>query len=102
MATTTQTNTVSFLDSNYLNCTVNTTNQITPTLATAYQETTGHIDLSNPLVTETNADATVASSNPVTFNVPLSSIVDYTLRRLATDHAMAAAAMATAASRGVR
>ena len=81
LATTTQTNTVTFLDTHYADCTVNTTAQITPTLATAYQETSGHIDLSSPLVTKTNADATVESSNPITFNVPLSSIVDYTLRR---------------------
>ncbi|MCB0257239.1 MAG: hypothetical protein KDI55_26260, partial [Anaerolineae bacterium] len=71
MATTTQTTTVQFLDGNYVDCTVNSTAQVTPTLAMAYQETFGFMDVTDPRMTVTNGDPSVQSSAPVQFSVPL-------------------------------
>ncbi len=81
MATTTQTTTVQFLDDNYLDCTVNTTGQVTPTLAMAYQESFGFMDLTDGRMTITNDDSSVQTSAPVQFSVPLDAAVLGTMRQ---------------------
>ncbi|MCB0251774.1 MAG: hypothetical protein KDI07_24610, partial [Anaerolineae bacterium] len=74
MATTTQTTTVSFLDQNYIDCNVNTTNQLTPTLALAYEETSASMSLSDPHLTIVNNDSGVASSAPLQISAPLADM----------------------------
>ena len=82
LADTTQSKTVQFLNSNYTECTVGATEQVTPTLATAYQETNGFVDISNPMMTSENDDPDVTSAQPMTFTVPLADRDIYTLRRV--------------------
>ncbi|MCP4164897.1 MAG: hypothetical protein GY759_03255, partial [Chloroflexi bacterium] len=82
LASTTQTNTAQFLDSNYITCTVNTTAQYTPTIASAYQETTGSMNSSDPRATITNADPSVTSSAPLQFSLPLGEASTYTWRQV--------------------
>ncbi|MCB0206092.1 MAG: thrombospondin type 3 repeat-containing protein, partial [Anaerolineae bacterium] len=74
MATTTQTTTVAFLDQNYVDCTVNTTNQLTPTLALALEETSAAMSLSDPHLTIVNNDSGVASSAPLQISAPLADM----------------------------
>ncbi|MCP4212938.1 MAG: hypothetical protein GY764_15880 [Halieaceae bacterium] len=87
LATTTQTNTVTLLDGLYIDlhgvsCTINTTGQYTPTIATAYQETSGSLDLSSPLLTITNGDPAVTSASPVAFSIPLGDATIYKWRQV--------------------
>ncbi|MCB0249746.1 MAG: thrombospondin type 3 repeat-containing protein, partial [Anaerolineae bacterium] len=82
IATTTQTTTVQFLDGNYQDCTVNSTAQVTPTLAMAYQETFGFMDVTDPRMTVTNGDPAVQSSAPVQFSVPLADAALGVLRQV--------------------
>ncbi|MCP4167502.1 MAG: hypothetical protein GY759_16655 [Chloroflexi bacterium] len=71
LATTTQTNTVAFLDDNFIDCTINTTAQYTPTLAMAYEESSAFMDITDPHMIITNDDADVQTSAPVQFQAPL-------------------------------
>ncbi|MCP4165499.1 MAG: hypothetical protein GY759_06350, partial [Chloroflexi bacterium] len=82
LASTTQTNTAKFLDDNYVNCTLNTTSQITPTVALAYQETRGLLDMSNSAMKVTNGNPSVTSSAPLKVSVPLGETDIYTWRRV--------------------
>ncbi|MEZ4768653.1 MAG: hypothetical protein R2844_09535 [Caldilineales bacterium] len=75
LATTTQTTTVQFLDQNYVDCTLNTTAQVTPTLALAYQETAGFIGMADKHMTIINGSGNIATSAPVQFSVPLADTV---------------------------
>ncbi|MFN2166916.1 MAG: hypothetical protein ACK2U9_11735, partial [Anaerolineae bacterium] len=74
LATTTQTTTVRLLDQNYVGCTVNTTGQLTPTLALAYQETSASMALSDPHLTIANNDSGSTTAAPVQISAPLADM----------------------------
>ncbi|MCP4126234.1 MAG: hypothetical protein GY753_04125, partial [Gammaproteobacteria bacterium] len=88
LVTTTQTNTVALLDSlstsspDGVECTVNTTGQYTPTIAMAYQDTRGSMDLSSSKMTIANGSEEVVSSKSVAFTAKLAEMPVFTLRQV--------------------
>ncbi len=82
MATTSATATQQLLNTAYTTCSAATTGVMTPTLAVAYQEAGGVLDMGSQLVTIANGDPTVQSLDPISFNVPLSRASLSTIRRI--------------------
>ncbi|MCP4126071.1 MAG: hypothetical protein GY753_03290, partial [Gammaproteobacteria bacterium] len=71
-----------FLNSNYATCTTGATSAYTPTVALAFQETAGRMDVSDPSITILRGDPSVVTSDPVEFSVPLGEATTYTWRQV--------------------
>ncbi|MFN8496882.1 MAG: FG-GAP-like repeat-containing protein [Anaerolineae bacterium] len=82
LATTSATTTQQLLSAAYAPCSAATTGALTPTLAVAYQESSGVLDMGSALVTIGNGDPAVQSLAPITFNVPLGQASLSTVRRV--------------------
>ncbi|MFN8485854.1 MAG: FG-GAP-like repeat-containing protein [Anaerolineae bacterium] len=82
LATTSATTTQQLLSAAYAPCAAATAGVVTPTLAIAYQESSGVLDMGSRLVSIGNGDPNVQSVAPITFNVPLGEASLSTLRRV--------------------